>query len=41
MLVNIGFEKAKKKKDEVVFDKGPAPSFAVPALPIKKESDHV
>ena len=41
MLVNIGFEKAKKKKDEVVFDEGPAPSFAVPALPIKKESDHV
>ena len=41
MLVNIGFEKAKKKKDEAVFDEGPAPSFAVPALPIKKESDHV
>ena len=41
MLVNMGFEKAKKKKDEVVFDEGPAPSFAVPALPIKKESDHV
>ena len=41
MLVNIGFEKAKKKKDEAVFDDGPAPSFAVPALPIKKESDHV
>ena len=41
MLVNIGFEKAKKKKDEVVFDEGPAPSFAVPALPIKTESDHV
>jgi NADH-quinone oxidoreductase subunit H len=41
MLVNIGFEKAKKKKDEAVFEEGPAPSFAVPALPIKKESDHV
>ena len=41
MLVNIGFEKAKKKKDEAVFDEGPAPSFAVPALPMKKESDHV
>ena len=41
MLVNIGFEKAKKKKEEAVFDEGPAPSFAVPALPIKKESDHV
>ena len=41
MLVNIGFEKAKKKKDEAVFDEGPAPSFAVPALPIKKESNHV
>ena len=41
MLVNIGFEKAKKKKDEAVFDEGSAPSFAVPALPIKKESDHV
>ena len=40
MLVNIGFEKA-KKKDEAVFDEGPAPSFAVPALPMKKESDHV
>ena len=23
MLVNMGFEKAKKKKDEVVFDEGP------------------
>ena len=41
MLVNIGFEKAKKKKDEAVFDEGSAPSFAVPALPTKKESDHV
>ena len=41
MLVNIGFEKAKKKKDEAVFEEAPAPSFAVPALPIKKESDHV
>ena len=41
MLVNIGFEKAKKKKEEAVFEEGPAPSFAVPALPIKKESDHV
>lgn len=41
MLVNIGFEKANKKKEEAVFDEGPAPSFAVPALPIKKESDHV
>lgn len=41
MLVNIGFEKAKEKKEEAVFDEGQAPSFAVPALPIKKESDHV
>ena len=41
MFVNIGFEKAKKKKEEAVFEEGPAPSFAVPALPIKKESDHV
>jgi NADH-quinone oxidoreductase subunit H len=41
MLVNIGFENAKKKKEEAVFEEGPAPSFAVPALPIKKESDHV
>ena len=41
MLVNIGFEKAKKKKDEAVVDEWQAPSFAVPALPIKKESDHV
>lgn len=41
MLVNIGFENAKKKKEEAVFDEEPAPSFAVPALPMKKESDHV
>ncbi len=41
MLINIGFEKAKKKKEEAVIDEVREPSFAVPALPIKKESDHV
>jgi len=41
MLVNIGFEKAKKKKEDTVIDEARKPSFAVPALPIKKESDHV
>ena len=41
MLVNIGFEKAKKKKEDTVIDEAREPSFAVPVLPIKKESDHV
>jgi NADH-quinone oxidoreductase subunit H len=41
MLVNTGFEKAKKKKEDTVIDEAREPSFAVPVLPIKKESDHV
>jgi len=41
MLVNIGFEKAKKKKEDTVTGEVREPSFAVPLLPIKKESDHV
>jgi NADH-quinone oxidoreductase subunit H len=40
MLVNIGFENAKKKKEMAIFD-APAPSFAVPALPTKSGADNV
>jgi NADH-quinone oxidoreductase subunit H len=41
MLVNIGFENAKKKKEAAVIDDAPAPSFAVPALPTKSGADNV
>jgi NADH-quinone oxidoreductase subunit H len=41
MMVNIGFENAKKKKEAAVIDDAPAPSFAVPALPTKSGADNV
>ena len=35
MLVNIGFDNAKTKKIKAVVDNAPAPSFAVPELPMR------
>ena len=41
MLVNIGFESAKKKKSSAVIDDASAPSFPVPSLPMKISSINV
>ena len=41
MLVNIGFDNAKKKKESVVIDAAIAPSFAVPELPVNISSINV
>ena len=41
MLVNIGFERAKKKKESAVIDDASAPSFAVPSLPMNISSFNV
>ena len=41
MLVNIGFDNAKKKKESAVIDAAIAPSFAVPELPVNISSINV
>ena len=41
MLVNMGFENAKKKKESAVIDEAIAPSFAVPELPVNISSINV
>ncbi|CAB5148839.1 MAG: NADH-quinone oxidoreductase subunit NuoH [Actinobacteria bacterium] len=41
MLVNIGFDSAKKKKMASIIDDAPAPSFAVPELPMNISSINV
>ncbi|MSO42842.1 MAG: NADH-quinone oxidoreductase subunit NuoH [Candidatus Planktophila sp.] len=41
MLVNIGFENAKKKRELAVIDDASAPSFAVPSLPMNISSINV